>query len=180
VEHDLAQVNIARLLAPLDSGQLADFVAALDEVNAEAEAAPGFLWRLADASGNATGISAFGWDRADSEGVIVNLSTWTSVESLKAYMYSGRHVEMMRRRREWFHKVDLATTALWWVPAGHRPSPAEAEQRLVHLRDHGPTAYAFTLRQPVMVGAAGDARVTALRVGTGSGARRCAGHQGLY
>jgi hypothetical protein len=82
VELDLAQVNIARLLAPLDSEQLAHFVAALDVVNAEAEAAPGFLWRLADESGNATGISAFGWDRADSEGVIVNLSTWTSVESL--------------------------------------------------------------------------------------------------
>lgn len=37
-------------------------------------------------------------------------------------------------------------TTLWWVPAGHRPSVAEAESRLLHLRGHGPTPYALTLR----------------------------------
>lgn len=139
-------MNIARLAAPLNSSRLADFVAALDEVNAQADAAPGFRWRLADDSGNATGIPAFAWDGEDSAGVIVNLSTWSSVEALKAYMYGGRHVEIMRRRREWFHKADQATTALWWVPVGHRPSTEEAEQRLLHLRTHGATPYAFTLR----------------------------------
>jgi hypothetical protein len=147
VEYELAQVNIARLLAPLDSEQLADFVAALDAVNADAENAAGFVWRLADESGNATAIPAFAWDAADSEGVIVNLSVWASAEALKEYIYSGRHVEVLRRRREWFHKVDVATTALWWVPAGHRPSTAEAEESLRHLRNHGPTGRAFTLRE---------------------------------
>jgi hypothetical protein len=38
--------------------------------------------------------------------------------------------------------------ALWWVPAGHRPTVAEAESRLLHLRTNGPTPYAFTLRTP--------------------------------
>jgi len=33
---DLAQVNVSRLLAPLESPQMAPFMAALDEVNAEA------------------------------------------------------------------------------------------------------------------------------------------------
>ncbi len=145
--HELAQVNVARLSAPLESERLADFVAALDEVNAEAEAAPGFRWRLADDSGNATGIPAFQWDVADSAGVIVNISTWASVEALRDYMYGGRHVEVLRRRREWFHKVAEATTALWWVPAGHEPTTEEAEERLRHLREHGPTPHAFTLRE---------------------------------
>lgn len=143
---ELAQVNIARLRAPLDAEPLRGFVAALDEVNAEAEAAPGFLWRLADDSGNATGIEAFGWDAAGSAGVIVNLSVWASVEDLRTYIYSGRHVEALRRRRQWFHRVDEPTTALWWVPAGHRPTVAEAEERVRHLRRKGPSAYAFTLR----------------------------------
>jgi hypothetical protein len=147
VVHELAQVNIARLSAPLESEQLADFVAALDEVNAEAEAAPGFRWRLADDSGNATGIPAFQWDVADSAGVIVNMSTWSSVEALRDYIYEGRHIEVLRRRREWFHKVADATTVLWWVPAGHEPTTKEAEERLRHVREHGPTPHAFTLRE---------------------------------
>ena len=145
--HHLVQVNIARLVAPLESEELADFVAALDEVNTDAENAPGFVWRLADESGNATGIAAFAWDVEDSAGVIVNLSTWESVEALKDYIYDGRHVAMLRRRREWFHKVPEATTALWWVPAGHRPTTAEAEARVRSLREHGPSPFAFTLRE---------------------------------
>lgn len=145
---DLAQVNIARLLEPLDSERLADFVAARDEVNAEAENAPGFLWRLQDDEGNATGITAFEWDEAGSAGVIVNLSTWTDPEALRAYVFGGRHVGVLRRRRDWFHRAAEATTALWWVPVGHRPTPAEAEDRLRVLRLDGPTPTAFTLAEP--------------------------------
>ncbi|MFJ4790482.1 DUF3291 domain-containing protein [Streptomyces sp. NPDC088794] len=37
---------------------------------------------------------------------------------------------------------------LWWVPAGHRPTVAEAEERLLRLRADGPTPYAFTFRSP--------------------------------
>lgn len=138
-------MNIARLLAPLESEQLAGFVAALDEVNAEADAAPGFLWRLKSDDGNATSIRAFTWDEAGSAGVIVNVSTWASPQALRDYVYSGRHVEVLRQRRAWFHQVREATTALWWVPAGHRPSTDEAEERVRHLRAHGPSADAFGL-----------------------------------
>lgn len=46
-------------------------------------------------------------------------------------------------------------TTLWWVPAGHRPTVTEAENRLLHLRAHGPTPYAFTLRTSFPPGAAG-------------------------
>ena len=146
--YELAQVNISRLLAPLDSPQLAEFVAALDDVNAAGDRAPGFVWRLQTEDGNATSVRAFEWDTHNSHGVIVNLTVWTSVEALADFVFSGGHVEIMRRRREWFAKVAEATTALWWVPSGHRPSTGEAEDAVRHLRRHGPTATAFTFRRP--------------------------------
>jgi len=143
---ELAQVNASRLLAPLESAQLAPFMAALDEVNAEGDAAPGFLWRLQTEDGNATAVQAFGWDVAGSHGVIVNLTTWQSVEALAGFVFSGRHLEIMRQRRQWFHQAAEATTALWWVPGGHRPSTDEAEDRVRQLRRRGPSTDSFTFR----------------------------------
>lgn len=146
MEHHLAQVNIGRLRDTTDSPMLADFMNGLDEVNAAAEAAPGYVWRLQTDEGNATDVVAFEWDAADSAGVITNLSTWTDVASLKAFVGSELHVSFLRRRAEWFHRyVGEAYVALWWVPAGTEPTPADAEERIRHLRAHGPTEYAFTL-----------------------------------
>ncbi|XKK63090.1 DUF3291 domain-containing protein [Streptomyces sp. ARC32] len=148
VAHELAQVNIARLKAPLDSPQLKDFVDALDPVNASADTADGFVWRLKSEGGDATDIPVFGdsW-------LIVNLTVWRDANALTAFMYQGRHREMLARRREWFERLAEAVTTLWWVPAGHRPTVTEAESRLLHLRTHGPTPYAFTLRTSYPAGA---------------------------
>jgi uncharacterized protein DUF3291 len=142
----LAQVNIGRLRAPLDSPQLAGFMAALDPVNAVADAAPGFVWRLQTEDGNATAVRAFEWDQAGSAGVIMNMSVWESVEALAAFVYSERHRQVLRRRREWFERMEEAYLALWWVPRGYVPTTDEAEDRIRHLRAHGPTPHAFTLR----------------------------------
>lgn len=142
----LAQVNIGRLTAPLDDPALAGFVAALDPVNAAADQAPGFVWRLQTEDGNATGIQAFAWDAGDSAGVIINMSVWTDVEHLGAFVYGELHRQVLRGRREWFERMREAYTVCWWVPAGHRPSTDEAEERLRYLRAHGPTPHAFTLR----------------------------------
>ncbi|MFE8966619.1 DUF3291 domain-containing protein [Streptomyces albogriseolus] len=149
--YELAQVNIARLKAPLDTPLLKDFVDNLDPVNADADAADGFVWRLQSDDGDATAISVFGdpW-------LIINMSVWRDQDALTAFMYRGRHREMLSRRREWFERVEEAMTTLWWVPAGHRPSVAEAENRLLRLRAHGPTPYAFTLRASFPPGAAGE------------------------
>jgi hypothetical protein len=146
VRYALAQVNIGRLLAPVDSPQLAGFMAALDPVNAVADAAPGFVWRLQTEDGNATAVRAFEWDTAGSAGVIMNMSVWESVEALAAFVYSDVHRQVLRRRREWFERMAEAYTALWWVERGAVPSTADAEDRIRHLRTHGPTPYAFTLR----------------------------------
>jgi len=119
--YELAQVNIARLVAPLDAPRLADFVAALDPVNAEADAAPGFVWRLQTEDGNATAVQAFEWDVAASAGIIVNMSVWTSVQTLGAFVYGADHRKVLRRRREWFQRMTGAYLACRWIPAGHRP-----------------------------------------------------------
>ncbi|RJQ81770.1 DUF3291 domain-containing protein [Pseudonocardiaceae bacterium YIM PH 21723] len=145
--HELAQVNIARMKAPVDDPLLKDFVDAFDSVNALAEAAPGFVWRLKTEDGNATAIRGFEWDVRGTAGVLINMSVWESPDTLSAYVFSGEHLSIMRRRREWFHRVQEAVTALWWVPAGYRPTVAEAEEKIKHLRIHGPTPEAFTLRQ---------------------------------
>lgn len=147
-DYHLAQVNIARLLEPGDSQRLAGFVEALEEVNAAADSAPGFIWRLKSEDGNATSIRAFEWDEAGSAGVIVNLSTWESPEALKRYVYSTPHVDVLRRRREWFHHVTEPTTVLWWVPANHQPTTQEAEARLRSLRRHGASSEAFPFNDP--------------------------------
>ena len=143
----LAQVNIARLRAPMDSALLADFVAALDQVNAAADAAPGFIWRLQTEDGNATSVRAFEWDQAGSAGVLVNMSVWESVDALAGYVYSDTHRHVLRQRRRWFEQMAEAHTALWWIPRGHVPTTQEAEERVLSLRESGPTPYAFTFRE---------------------------------
>jgi hypothetical protein len=144
---ELAQVNVGRLVAPLDDPRLAAFMAALDPVNAVADAAPGFVWRLQTEEGNATGIEAFSWDAGDSAGMIINMSVWTDVESLQAFVATDLHRAVLVRRRQWFQLMTEARLACWWVPSGHRPSTLEAEERMRHLRQHGPTPHAFTLRR---------------------------------
>jgi hypothetical protein len=139
----LAQVNIARMRAPLDNPQMAAFVTALDPVNAIADASPGFVWRLQDEAGDATAIRPF-----DDPAMMINMSVWESVEALAAFVYrQGDHRAIMRRRVEFFTRPEVSM-ALWWVAIGHRPTPAEALARLETLRRLGPSLEAFTFARP--------------------------------
>jgi heme-degrading monooxygenase HmoA len=137
----LAQVNIGRTKAPLESPTMAGFVARLDELNALADRSPGFVWRLQTAEGNATYLRPYDDDR-----ILFNLSVWESAEALQAYVYASAHAEALRQRHEWFEKFAGAYLALWWVPEGHRPSVDEAKKRLAHLAEKGATPFAFTFR----------------------------------
>jgi Domain of unknown function (DUF3291) len=141
--HHLAQVNIATLRAPLDGPELAGFVAQLEPINALADRHPGFVWRLQTEDGDATAIRPFDDDR-----VMVNLSVWSSLAALRAFVYATRHLEVMRHRRAWFSRMPDPYLALWWVPAGTIPTVAEAKDRLELLASQGPTAGAFTFRAP--------------------------------
>jgi hypothetical protein len=138
----LAQVNIGRMKGALEDDVMAGFRARLDEINALADGSPGFVWRLQTEEGNATYLRPF-----DDERIIVNMSVWESVEHLKDYVYRTAHAELLRQRQEWFEKLERPMVAMWWVPAGHRPSIDEARKRLARLEQEGPTPFAFTFRQ---------------------------------
>ena len=122
----LAQMNVARALAPPDSPQLAGFAEMLDPVNALADAAPGFVWRLQTEDGNATALRVLGDDM-----MLVNMSVWESLEALGSFVYETSHRDVMRRRREWFERAAEPYMVLWWVDAGRLPSVAEGEERLL-------------------------------------------------
>lgn len=140
-QYELAQLNIATMKEPLDSPLMTDFVANLDRINALAEQAPGFVWRLQTEEGDATALRPLG------ENTLVNMSVWRDVQSLNDYVYRSAHVEIMRRRKEWFERMAQAWAVLWWVPSGHRPDVAEAAERLAELRAQGPTPRAFAFKQ---------------------------------
>ena len=141
--YHLAQLNIGRLRAPLDSADLAPFVEALEPVNQLADAARGFVWRLETEDGDATAIRAF-----DDDMLLINMSVWESIDALAEFVYRTPHREIMRRRAQFFERPVEAFLVLWWIPAGTLPTIEEAKSRLESLRRDGPTAAAFTFRSP--------------------------------
>lgn len=139
----LAQLNIGLPVAPLTEPELAGFVEALEPVNALADAAPGFVWRLQTEDGDATAIRPY-----EDERLLINMSVWESLEAFAGFVYGAEHAAVMRRRRQWFVPMRESYAAAWWLPAGTIPTPADAVERLDHLRAHGPSDYAFTVAKP--------------------------------
>jgi heme-degrading monooxygenase HmoA len=143
MKYHLAQVNVGRFIKPVEDPANADFVNALDHVNSQADASPGFIWRLKGEGNNATDIKPF----PDPQ-MAINMSVWESVEALAAFVYRNMdHRGVMRRRREWFEEMPVYM-ALWWIPAGTLPTIEEAKAKLELLEKLGPTPEAFTFRQP--------------------------------
>ena len=139
--YELAQLNIANLAAPLDTPRLSDFVDNLERINALAEQSPGFVWRLQTDDGDATSIRPFG------ASYIVNLSVWKDIDSLHAYVYRSAHAKLLSRRKEWFLPLRDQSSVLWWVPTGHLPTVAEAQQKLRLLQTSGASPQAFTFKK---------------------------------
>jgi hypothetical protein len=144
--YHLAQVNIARVRAPLDSPAPDDVVAGLAPTVDSGDGQPGFVWRHAPVPGGPAAVHTFRLGSSAQLTAIVNLTVWASVDALADFVLRQGQGTFLRSRRDWFHPTERATNALWWVPAGHQPSAEEAEERVRHLRTHGPTATAFTLR----------------------------------
>jgi hypothetical protein len=140
--YHLAQVNIGRVKAPVEDPIMAGFMRRLDEINALADRSPGFVWRLQTTAGNATYFRPF----PDDDSILMNMSVWETIESLRHYVYKTVHAELLRQRHEWFEKFVGVYTALWWVPAGHLPGVDEAKKRLAYLDQYGPTEFAFTFK----------------------------------
>ncbi len=150
--YHLAQYNVAKLVAPLEDLRLAEFRARLDEINQLGDRSPGFVWRHQNADGNSTGTRV-GADPL----VVINYTVWESLDSLFEYTYHSDHVEVFRKRRDWFaDHAGAPYFVMWWIPAGHIPSVEEAEERLAYLAEHGPSAHAFTFKQRFDAPAAGS------------------------
>jgi Domain of unknown function (DUF3291) len=141
--YHIAQLNIAKMLAPSDSEVMAGFMARLDEINALADTAEGFVWRLQSEDGDATSIRAF-----DDDMLLVNMSVWENIEALHDYSYKTVHAELIKQRRDWVSKMEKPHLVLWWVAAGHIPSVEEAKEKLAHINEHGasPLAFSFSKR----------------------------------
>jgi Domain of unknown function (DUF3291) len=137
----LAQVNIAKLKESIDSPLLTDFVVKLDEINALAEQSKGFVWRLKGENENATALRVF-----EDEMMIINMSVWETMEDLKDFTYKTAHSGVMKDRLRWFEKPQDAHLALWWILAGHIPTPQEAKERLASINKNDSTAFAFTFK----------------------------------
>lgn len=146
VSFHLAQLNIAKVRAPIGDPVMAEFVDNLERVNRLGDESPGFVWRFQTDAGDATSVHAF-----DDPDILLNLTVWESVDALKAFVYKSEHVEFLRRRREWFVPSDLPTLSMWWIPAGELPTIDDAVRRHLHLAEHGPSEVAFpfsSIRQP--------------------------------
>ncbi|NND52555.1 MAG: DUF3291 domain-containing protein [Flavobacteriaceae bacterium] len=138
---NLAQVNIAKMLAPIDDPIMADFVNNLDRINAIADRSEGFVWRLQGEENNATAIQAF-----EDDTLIINMSVWTDMNALFNFTYKSNHIEVFKRKKEWFSKLTDLHMAFWFVEEGHVPTPSEAKERLKYINEHGETPYAFTFK----------------------------------
>lgn len=139
----LAQVNIGRLRAPIDDPSMEGFRSQLDPINALADRSPGFVWRLQTEAGNAIAIRPFSDER-----MAINMSVWESLDALQQFVYRSAHRGPLRDKRQWFETIEGPIQALWWIPVAHIPTIAEAFDRLQHLKEHGPSAKAFTFRTP--------------------------------
>jgi len=143
-QYQLAQLNIATMKESKESPIMSDFVNNLERIYAIAESSPGFVWRLKDEEEEA-GMRLFG------EGILINMSVWENIEVLRDFVFKSAHFEVLRRRWEWFEKMTEAYVVLWWTPAGQPPTVLEAKERLMHLRQYGPTTHAFTFREALAV-----------------------------
>jgi Domain of unknown function (DUF3291) len=151
MEFHLAQINIARMLAPMDNRVMAGFVSNLDKINALAEKSDGFVWRLKDDNNNATSIKIF-----EDDFLIVNMSVWENIETLFQFVYKSGHVEIFKRRKEWFEKMPEMYMALWYIKPGNLPTVAEATERLIYLRNNGETPFSFSFKKRFTMEEAGN------------------------
>lgn len=134
----IAELNVARRRYALDDPRFADFMTNLDRINAVAERSPGFVWRLKGEGSNATDLTV----EVDPF-LIVNVSLWETVEDLERFVFATVHHHFYRRRAEWFPEMATRNFVMWRVARDHRPTLAEAMERLAELDRDGPTDRVF-------------------------------------
>ena len=137
----LAELNIARLVAPTDDPRVADFMEALDRINGLGKRMPGFVWIMEGSSDEGTGNTEnfVGGDPR----IIANLTVWEDVASLEAFVWNTVHRQFYKRRTEWFEVMGKQHFVMWWVEDGHQPTLEEGMERLRKLQAEGNSRDAF-------------------------------------
>lgn len=139
-KHYLSQVNIAKSLAPMDDPIMQDFINNVDKINAIADTSEGFIWRLKDED-KEEAAAVF-----QDDSLIINMSIWENLESLFNYTYKSGHIEVFKRKKEWFSKMKMVHMAFWYIPEGDIPTFQDAKNRLDYLEKHGDTPFAFSFK----------------------------------
>ncbi|WP_136480967.1 DUF3291 domain-containing protein [Cognatitamlana onchidii] len=140
MDYHLAQVNIAKRKASLDDPIMVDFVNNVNKINGIADQSDGFIWRMKDEDKD-LGIEIF-----HDDSIIINISVWKDLGSLFNYTYKSGHIDVFKRKKEWFINTKKAHMAFWYVPAGYRPNFQDAKNRLDYLDEHGESPYAFSFK----------------------------------
>jgi len=139
----LAQLNVGHVVAPVDAPELAEFVALLEPINALADTAPGFVWRLKESETD----SAITYKHDFGDDLLINMSVWQTRDDLWNYVYRSKHLGVLQRRREWFRAAIEVYSVMWWIPEGHLPTAEEGMARLTALRERGAGPEAFTFKE---------------------------------
>jgi len=137
--YHLVHANVAHARAPLDSPVMAGFVAQVEEINALARRAAGFVAQPAVPDEGAVFAAPF----------LLNVSLWESVAHLDAFTHQGRHARALEQRAEWFEQAGAGPKyVLYWIRKGHCVTERQVKGRLEYLGGHGATPYAFTFERP--------------------------------
>ena len=137
----LAELNVGRLIAATDDPRVAEFMDALDQINGLGKRMPGFVWMMEGSGEPNTGNT--GTKIGGDPRYVANLTVWENVETLETFVFNTLHRRFYERRQEWFEVLGEMHFVMWWVPVGHKPSLAEALERLEHLKTHGDSDHAF-------------------------------------
>ena len=142
IDYQLAQINIARMKGVnIDDPIMKEFVDNLDHINQIAEQSDGFIWRLKDEENNATAFNPY-----NDEQVIINISVWQDFETFRNFIFKSKHIEYMKRRKEWFQSFGKAYTCMWWITAGAYPTIEQGVQKLDDLQKNGSSSQVFDFK----------------------------------
>ena len=106
-----------------------------------ADDSPGFIWRLKEEDSSLDNVNPH-----EKEQIIINLSVWESVETLRLYVYETVHTDFLRRRKEWFQRYGKAQATMWWIQDDQLPTVKEGLAKLSHYENHGSSVLAFDFR----------------------------------
>lgn len=142
--YQLAELNIAEAFFPMDDPRMHGFTSRIGAVNALADRAKGFVWRLVDDDDDSQG--AINLRPFENPNMLVNMSVWDDVQSLYEFVYTTVHAKVMSGKPAWFSHLKSHNTVMWWVKSGHIPTLEEAKAKLEYLNQNGPSKQAFTFK----------------------------------